>query len=60
MTDGDTRTPDRRGTLGTMNREELAEHYAKGSNCRLATADERVRQYVMPVRFEFDAADGGS
>ena len=50
---------DWRGKIGTMSREDLADLFAKGNICRLATLDERGWPYVVPVWFEYDEADGG-
>ena len=57
MTDGGSQ--DWRGKIGTMSREDLADLFAKGNICRLATLDERGWPYVVPCWFEYDEADGG-
>lgn len=57
MTDGGNE--DWRGKIGTMSREDLADLFAKGNICRLATLDERGWPYVVPVWFEYDEGDGG-
>jgi PPOX class probable F420-dependent enzyme len=50
---------DWRGKNRAMSQEDLAEHFAKGIICRLATLDDEGWPYVVPVWFEFDAEDGG-
>ena len=50
---------DWRGKIGAMSQEDLADLFAKGNICRLATLDERGWPYVVPVWFEYDEADGG-
>jgi hypothetical protein len=57
MTDGVSQ--DWRGKIGTMSRVDLADLFAKGNICRLATLDERGWPSVVPVWFEYDEADGG-
>jgi len=56
---GEIARADWRGKIGTMSREDMAEHFGKGAICRLATLDENGWPYVVPVWFEFDDADGG-
>jgi PPOX class probable F420-dependent enzyme len=56
MTDAQS---DWRGKIGTMSQEDLADLFAKGNICRLATLDERGWPYVVPVWFEYDVDDGG-
>ena len=50
---------DWRGKIGSMSREDLADLFAEGNICRLATLDERGWPYVVPVWFEYDESDGG-
>ena len=50
---------DWRGKIGTMSLADLADLFAAGNICRLATLDERGWPYVVPVWFEYDEADGG-
>ena len=50
---------DWRGKVGQMDQGELEAFFGRGVVARLATLDERGWPYVVPVWFEYDAADGG-
>jgi len=49
---------DWRGTIGQIDREEMDQMLAEGIVCHLAVLDGEGWPYVVPVWFEWDAADG--